>query len=116
MTAREWVENWFDGARYGVDLMTEEEAENDLQNFRADGLEIPEGLTAQEYMEIWNELCAAYVVNEDGKAIRYDVAVEMMDDELREEIHSEISPCTDQEFFDEYVRRHREKFGEEFTV
>lgn len=56
------------------------------------------------------------VVNEYGVEINYDAAVELMDDELREEIHSEMAPCSDQEFFDEYVRRHREKFGEEFAV
>ena len=43
-------------------------------------------------------------------------AVEVMDDELREEIHAELSPCTEEEFLREYERRHLEKFGEEFQV
>ena len=55
------------------------------------------------------------VVNEWGTEINYDVAESMMDDELRETIHRELAPCTDQEFFDEYVKRHEEKFGEEWT-
>ena len=46
----------------------------------------------------------------------YDAAVNMMDDELREEIHRELAPCTDEEFLTEYCKRHEEKFGEEFAI
>ena len=35
------------------------------------------------------------VVNEYGVNIDYDFAVSMMDDDLREEIHGELAPCTD---------------------
>lgn len=48
--------------------------------------------------------------------IDYDVAVQMMDDDLREEIHADLAPCTEQEFFDEYTRRHEEKFGEDWEL
>lgn len=30
--------------------------------------------------------------------IDYDVAAQMMEDDLREEIHAYLAPCTDQEF------------------
>lgn len=46
--------------------------------------------------------------------VAMDVAVEMMDDVIRERLHDEIAPCTDQEFFDAYVEAHLKKFGEEF--
>lgn len=52
------------------------------------------------------------VINEYGVIVDYDVAVLLMDDELREDIHRELAPCADQEFFDEYAKRHVEKFGE----
>lgn len=52
------------------------------------------------------------VYNEYGVEIDYEMAVNMMDDDLREEIHGKLAPCTDQEFFDEYAKRHEEKFGE----
>lgn len=39
-----------------------------------------------------------------------------MDDNLREEIHRDLSPCTDQEFIDEYARRHKERLNGEFEV
>lgn len=55
------------------------------------------------------------VFNEWGTEINYDVAENMMDGELREMIHYELAPCTEQEFFDEYVKRHKEKFGEEWV-
>ena len=46
----------------------------------------------------------------------FDAAVELMDDEIREEIHAELAPCTDEEFLAEYIRRHQDKFGETFKV
>lgn len=60
------------------------------------------------------------VVNEYGVEVDFEVAVMYMDDEIREEIHKEIhnelAPCTDQEFFDEYAKRHEEKFDEEWEM
>lgn len=52
------------------------------------------------------------VINDYGVLVDYDTAVLLMDDELREDIHRELAPCTDQEFFNEYAKRHAEKFGE----
>ncbi len=52
----------------------------------------------------------------NGDAIRYEVAVEYMDDEIRERLHDELSPCTEQEFMDAYAEAHYQKFGEEFII
>jgi hypothetical protein len=46
----------------------------------------------------------------------YDAAVALMDDELREELHRELAPCTKEEFLRAYEQRHLEKFGEEFQI
>jgi hypothetical protein len=46
----------------------------------------------------------------------YAQAVELMDDEIREEMHREGEYNTDEEFLREYERRHFEKYGEEFSV
>lgn len=57
----------------------------------------------------------SYVKVENGK-VDYEDAVVLMDDDIREELHRKLAPCTDQEFFDAYVKRHAEKFdGEDFV-
>ena len=52
------------------------------------------------------------VINSAGKELDYDAAVALMDDDLREELHNAIAPCTDQEFLTAYEGKHSEKFGE----
>ena len=48
--------------------------------------------------------------------IPFPAAVMLMDDEIREEVHADLAPCTDQEFFEEYCKRHLEKYGIEFVI
>lgn len=63
------------------------------------------------------KLADQYVEDEDGHMIDYDAAVEMMDDDLREELHREMAPCTNQEFYDAYVKAHKAKYnGEKFQI
>mgnify|MGYP000952711741 FL=1 len=53
----------------------------------------------------------------NGKTIDFDAAVNLMDDEIREDLHNKMAPCTDQEFLDAYVQAHAAKYeGEEFQV
>ena len=54
------------------------------------------------------------VINFYDVEIDFDVAVNLMDAEIREEIHMNLAPCTAQEFFDAYCEAHETKFGEEF--
>lgn len=56
------------------------------------------------------------VINKSGTQINYDAAVQLMDDDLREEIHAKLAPCTEQEFFTAYEAAHAEKFGEEWKL
>ena len=55
-------------------------------------------------------------VNLNGYEVDFDACTIMMDDEIREELHMELAPCTEQEFLNAYVERHAEKFGEEFQI
>ena len=58
-----------------------------------------------------------YVEDADGHMIDYDAAVELMDDDLREQLHMEMAPCSNQEFFDAYVKAHAAKYnGEKFQI
>ncbi len=55
-------------------------------------------------------------VTVNGRQYDMRAVINLMDDELREEIHMDLAPCTDQMFVDEYCRRHLAKYGEEFQV
>jgi hypothetical protein len=55
----------------------------------------------------------------NGERVDFDAAVNLMDDEIREAVHAvhaDLAPCTDQEFIDEYVKRHEAKYGETFEI
>lgn len=53
----------------------------------------------------------------NGYEVSFAACVNLMDDEIREELHAEMAPCTEQEFIDAYVARHADKYdGEVFTV
>jgi hypothetical protein len=53
----------------------------------------------------------------NGNAISFEAAVSLMDDEIRETLHSELAPCANQAFLDAYIQAHAQKFGgEEFVV
>lgn len=52
----------------------------------------------------------------NGKAVDFDACVILMDDAIREDLHGDMAPCSNQEFLDAYVQRHLEKYGEEFAI
>ena len=54
------------------------------------------------------------VKNQYGVEISFDAAVALMDDDIREEVHADIAPCSEQEFFDAYCKAHYDRFGEDF--
>lgn len=56
------------------------------------------------------------IIDQNDKEIDFATAVNLMDDEIREELHAEMAPCTDREFFDAYLDRHYAKYGEDFTI
>lgn len=61
------------------------------------------------------------VTNNYGVDIDYDVAVNLMDDKIREQLHEKLvmqsdEDCTEQKFFDEYCKAHEEKYGEEWEL
>ena len=45
-------------------------------------------------------------VNLNGCEVDFDTCAILMDDEIREELHMELAPCTEQEFLDAYAERH----------
>lgn len=49
-----------------------------------------------------------------GVEINFEVAVNLMDEEIREELHGEYD--NEQEFFNAYCKKYEEEFGEEFEL
>lgn len=45
----------------------------------------------------------------------WDTIVSYMDDEIREELHSELAPCNEKIFLLAYMARHTEKYGDDFS-
>jgi hypothetical protein len=58
----------------------------------------------------------------NGKSVDFDAAVNLMDDELREHLHSTVAdydqddPASYQNFVNSYAVAHAEKFGEDFQA
>lgn len=69
--------------------------------------------TAEETVE---ETSVDTVVNQYGIEIPYNVAEQMMDTDIREDLHLSFDRETEQEFFDEYCKLHAERLGEEFIL
>jgi hypothetical protein len=56
------------------------------------------------------------VINKNGTELDFTAAVNLMDNEIREELHNQLAPCEDQEFFTAYENAHLEKYGEEWEL
>lgn len=56
----------------------------------------------------------ATVINQHGITIDYDMAVNLMDDDIREKTHELFAPCGDQMLFDVYCALFAKKYHEEF--
>lgn len=55
-------------------------------------------------------------VNLNGNLVDYEACINLMDDEIREELHMRISPCQAQDFINAYTEAHYKKYQEEFTI
>jgi hypothetical protein len=61
-------------------------------------------------------MISVHVLNQSGIEIDYDNAVDFMDSDIREYLHDELAPCSEQEFFTAYEIAHLEKHGEEWFL
>lgn len=76
------------------------------------------GLGREEYgpytLTEMENIFEAYAEEESGLLSDWDFIVELMDNEIRESVHADLAPCTDEEFLAEYCKRHEAKYGEPF--
>jgi len=71
----------------------------------------------QKEFGIWPDEDFEYIKTaEELLKLGMDTLVNYMDDELREQVHRELAPCTDAEFLVRYMELHREKFDEAFDI
>lgn len=56
------------------------------------------------------------VENRCGSKIYFNAAVQHMDDEIREDLHMQITSCSEQEFFTEYCKEHKKRLREDFFL
>lgn len=56
------------------------------------------------------------VENRSGMKFEFEYTIEYMHDEIRERLHDELAPCTEQEFFTAYENEHEKFFGEEWEL
>jgi uncharacterized glyoxalase superfamily protein PhnB len=55
------------------------------------------------------------ICNQYNVSIDFDTAVNMMDDDIREQLHA-AGIDSEQEFFDAYAAAHMDKFGEPWEL
>ncbi len=65
MGISEFVQGLFDACRVTPEYMDEQTAADDLDNFMAEGWELPEGITPEIYAEYWNALVQEQEEQED---------------------------------------------------
>lgn len=107
--------NTYDEALGIVESFEDEDREDG--NYTPNFYEIDEVFIPNWYQEkMYIRRTNLTVFNAHHVDIDFDVAVSLMDDELREEIHNNIAPCSDQDFFEAYEKAHQEKFGEEWEL
>ena len=51
-----------------------------------------------------------------GREIHFDACVNLMDDDIREDLHNTLAPCDPQVFLDAYCMAHTRKYHEFFIV
>lgn len=56
------------------------------------------------------------ITNLNGAELDFESTVDYMDDDIREDLHCKMAPCSDQEFFTAYEKAHIAKFGEEWFL
>lgn len=46
----------------------------------------------------------------------WETIVALMDNDIREQVHAELAPCTEEEFYNRYCELHEQKYGIAFII
>ena len=73
--------------------------------------------------DIWNFTLKESLMKKDimitsksGQEIPYNIIEVLMDDDIRENLHRELAPCSEEKFLAEYCKEHQAKYHEEFRI
>ena len=55
----------------------------------------------------------SFVIDSRGRKLDFGIVSSYMDDDIRESVHFDMAPCSEQEFFDEYASRHADTYGDD---
>ena len=105
-------------------VMNEEAWREWIKKEANDALEQDENAKIPDADEVINQLWEdGYITDrfkDDARNLLNDATMEVitnyMDDGIREEIHSELAPCADEEFLTAYMARHYVEYNEQFTI
>lgn len=56
------------------------------------------------------------IINSNDTVINFSAAINQMDDAIREALHRQLTPCTNQEFFAEYAQAHKDIYDEQWEL
>ena len=79
MTTSEFVRNLWENSGDYTTKMDITTAQNDLDTFRAEGWDVPDDLTAEEYAEAWNDLVDS-IAKEDTTTKRINICTILTND------------------------------------
>ena len=121
MTIKELAQNWIEHADTTPRLISTDTAAEYISWMDPD-TDLPEDLTPESFAAAWNDIIGPALVSVDNgrsymtapETIEYlslcadpgavwDTLVNFMDDETREQVCSELAPCSDAEFLTRYL-------------
>lgn len=110
---KDWLDDYDLDNGYPPDFMpdSEEDEKGDTISDIIDSVVLLDGYDSED---VWHNK-SQYYKDKECEYHDIDDAAQLMDDDIREDVHKDLAPCTAQEFIEEYARRHKEKYGEEFA-
>jgi hypothetical protein len=90
--------------------ITKEELEKAFNDFRSESAYMSKFDSCEDYID-------DQLMRGDLKEEEFDnYLLQHMDDDLREQVASELAPCSNEDFYNRYCELHLEKYGEEYEL
>jgi hypothetical protein len=90
--------------------ITREELEKAFNDFKCESAYMSKFDSCEDYID--DQLMRGDLKEEEFN----DYLVQHMDDDLREQVASELAPCSNEDFYNRYCELHLAKYGEEYEL